>query len=159
MPPGSRGPRPRRLLPLQTALDPSMGTTGRPGSRREEFPPVHPGSLKASLAWGIARRFRVKAGGQRKSGPVKLFSQSEGVGRSLSSGQASSEGAWAPCMDTLRPGYTRRHVGDTRVFVWAHVQTCSSIRLCIRKHIGKNTLQNTHANTHTHVLRGMWTPV
>lgn len=56
-------------------------------------------------------------------------------------------------MDTLRPGYTRRRVGDTRVFVWAQAQTCSSIHLCISKHIGKNILQ-TRVQTHTPTCSG-----
>lgn len=87
--PGSQGPD-QRLFPLQTALDPSMGTTSRPGSCQEEFPALHPGSLKSQV-WleGRPEGLGLKAGREREAG-------GPGSSRCLKSGSAKGSGdPWA----------------------------------------------------------------
>lgn len=87
--PGSQGPD-QRLFPLQTALDPSMGTTSRPGSCQEEFPALHPGSLKSQV-WleGRPEGLGLKAGREREAG-------APGSSRCLKSGSAKGSGdPWA----------------------------------------------------------------
>lgn len=113
--PGNQGPF-QTLFPLQTALDPSVGTTeawklpGGISSTASWFFEV------TSLAWGEARGACAQ-GWEREGGwGTRLFSGSEirqcqGVGRSLGSGPAPK---------------ARGHLAFTYLdtLTWVHTQAC-----------------------------------
>ena len=67
LPPGSQGTRPGRWFPHWTALDPSVGTTGRPGSCWRNFFHCVLVLWRRICLRGWPEWLRVKAGGERKS--------------------------------------------------------------------------------------------
>lgn len=142
-----------------------MGTARRPRSCQEVFPPLHPGSLKVQV-FGLREGQKVQGPGSGREGGwvgqalLDLKSGSAG-GQEVPGFRPSSEGMWAPCIHMRRHAHVGTHAGmlETCAFVWAHAQTCSSSRLHISRHSGKNTLKWNHANTHTVMLRCTWTPM